>query len=116
MLQLNHKNLEIWKVSLSLVKEVYALTKFYPKEELFGLVSQIRRAAVSIISNVSEGAARRSKIERKRFYEIARASLVELDTQIEISLELNYLKNDEICNLDKLLNHTFAMLSNLIKC
>lgn len=115
MLKLNHKNLDVWKVSMKLVKEIYLTTKSFPKEELFGLVSQMRRAAVSIISNISEGAARKSKIERKRFYEIARASLVELDTQLEISLELDYLKNEKIGNVDKLLNHTFALLSNLIK-
>ncbi|NOX64796.1 MAG: four helix bundle protein [Chlorobi bacterium] len=115
MLKLNHKNLEVWKVSFNLVKEVYVVTKFYPKEELFGLVSQMRRAAVSITSNIAEGAARKSKIERARFYEIARASLVELDTQFEISLELNYIENKRIGNIDKLLNHTFALLSNLIK-
>ncbi|MCF6269848.1 MAG: four helix bundle protein [Melioribacteraceae bacterium] len=100
---------------MKLIKEVYLSTKSFPKEELFGLVSQMRRAAVSIISNISEGAARKSTIERKRFYEIARASLVELDTQFEISFELNYLKKKETSNIDKLLNHTFALLSNLIK-
>ena len=115
MLNLNHKNLDVWKVSMQLVKDIYLITKSFPKEELFGIVSQMRRAAVSIISNISEGAARKSKIERKRFYEIARASLVELDTQIEISLELDYLMIEETTNIDKLLNHTFALLSNLIK-
>ena len=115
MLKLNHKNLDVWKVSMKLVKEIYLTTKSFPKEELFGLVSQMRRAAVSIISNISEGAARKSKIERKRFYEIARASLVELDTQIEISLELDYFRRDATSNIDKLLNHIFALLSNLIK-
>lgn len=115
MLQLNHKKLEVWKVSLNLVKEVYIITKLYPKEELFGLVSQMRRAAVSITSNISEGAARKSIIERKRFYEIARASLVELDTHIEISIDLTYIWNKKISKINKLLNHTFALLSNLIK-
>lgn len=115
MLKLNHKNLDVWKVSIKLIKEVYLETKCFPKEELFGLVSQMKRAAVSITSNISEGAARKSKIERNRFYEIARASLVELDTQFEISLELDYLKNEKIDDIDKLLNHTFALLSNLIK-
>lgn len=115
MLQLNHKKLEVWKVSLNLVKEVYIITKLYPKEELFGLVSQMRRAAVSITSNISEGAARKSIIERKRFYEIARASLVELDTHIEISIDLTYIGNKKISKINKLLNHTFALLSNLIK-
>lgn len=115
MLKLNHKKLDVWKVSIKLIKEVYLETKYFPKEELFGLVSQMRRAAVSITSNISEGAARKSKIERNRFYEIARASLVELDTQFEISLELDYLKNEKIDNIYKLLNHNFALLSNLIK-
>ena len=111
----SHKELDTYMMAFDAAISIFNLTKSFPKEELFGLVSQMRRAAVSIISNISEGAARKSKIERKRFYEIARASLVELDTQIEISLELDYLKKEATINLDKLLNHTFALLSNLIK-
>ncbi len=115
MLKLNHKNLDVWKVSIKLVKEVYQITKSFPTNELFGLVSQMRRASVSITSNIAEGAARKSGTERKRFYEISRASLVELDTQFEISMELNYLTELQMEQVNKLLNYTFALLSNLIK-
>lgn len=111
MLKLNHKKLTVWKKSISLVKEIYVLTKKLPSDEKFGLVSQLRRAAVSVPSNISEGASRKSKLERSRFYEISRSSLVEIDTQIEIALELNYLQKQELANLDKLINEVFAMLS-----
>lgn len=115
MLQLNHKKLKVWKRSIELVTEIYRLTNLFPNHEKFGLVSQLRRAAVSISSNISEGAARKSKLERKRFFEISRSSLVEIDTQIEIALALNYVSNDQIQLLNNMTNETFAMLSSLTK-
>lgn len=114
MLKLNHKKMDVWQRSMDLVSEIYKVTKEYPKEELFGLTNQLRRAAVSITSNIAEGSARRSKIESKRFYEIARASLVEVNSQLEISIKLDYLKHDYINGLDALVNHNFALLTNLI--
>lgn len=114
MLNLNHKNLEVYKKAKELVKLIYKITTQLPKEEMFGLTSQIRRAAISIPSNIAEGAARKSKIERKRFYEITRASLVELDTQIEITIELEILNKNSLQDLDNLVNHNFALLSKLI--
>lgn len=72
MLTLNHKKLEVWKQSMQLVKIVYVLTRKLPKEEQFNLISQMRRAAVSICSNIAEGASRRTEPNRKRFYEISR--------------------------------------------
>lgn len=113
MLKLNHKKLTVWKKSIELVKEAYKLTNKLPSEEKFGLVSQIRRATVSISSNISEGASRKSKIERSRFYEIARSSLVEVDTQIEICLILNFLTESDIQKLENLANEVFAMLSSM---
>jgi four helix bundle protein len=80
MLNLSHKDLEVYKISLLLVKEIYKLTRSYPKEEQFVLVTQLRRAAISVCSNLAEGAARKSGREKKRFYEISRSSLVEIDT------------------------------------
>ena len=114
MLSLNHKNLNVWKNSINLVAEIYKLTKFFPKEELYGLSSQLRRASVSIPSNIAEGSSRNSAIERKRFYEISRSSLVEIDTQIEIALLLKYLNNEDISNLEKESNNVFALLTALI--
>ncbi|MBK8946611.1 MAG: four helix bundle protein [Ignavibacteriae bacterium] len=114
MLELNHKKLEVYKKSSELVKEIYKLTSDFPKSEVYGLTSQIRRAAISVISNLSEGASRKTDAERKRFYEIARSSLVELDSEIEISISLNYI-NTDIINLTKLSNEVFAMLSKMVK-
>lgn len=115
MLKLNHKKLEVWKRSIELVKEIYRITKHFPENETYGLVSQIRRAAVSITSNIAEGSARKSNLERVRFYEIARSSLVEIDTQIYISTELNYLQTENIITIERLANEVFAMLSRMIK-
>ena len=92
MLDLNHKRMTVWIKSLDLVRLIYNLTDMFPLEEKYGITSQLRRASVSIASNISEGASRRTMKERLRFYEIARSSLVEVDTQIELSLELNYLR------------------------
>ena len=115
MLNLNHKNLETWKQSMNLVSEVYKLTMDFPKEELFGLSSQMRRSSISIPSNISEGSSRESANERRRFYEIARSSLVELDTQMEISLLLKYINQNESEKFSKLINHLFALLTKLKK-
>ncbi|MCH5720531.1 four helix bundle protein [Niabella hibiscisoli] len=114
MLELSHKNLQAYQFALKLVKEVYQHTQTYPKEEQFVLVSQIRRAAISVCSNLAEGAARSSKLEKKRFYEISRSSLVEVDTQIEISLILDYLKKDKLVKLEEYLEAVFKMLSKMI--
>lgn len=115
MLKLSHKKLKSWKKSILLVKKIYKLTQKFPSTEKFGLSSQMRRAAVSISSNISEGAARKSRIERNRFYEIARSSLVELDTQIEISIELQYLYQENLSEIEELLNANFALITNMIK-
>ena len=115
MLELSHKKLQVYQFALQLVKEIYLYTQAYPKEEQFILVSQLRRAAISVCSNLAEGAARNSKVEQKRFYEISRSSLVEVDTQIEISLILEYLKKDEILKLEEYLESIFRMLSKMIE-
>jgi four helix bundle protein len=113
MLDLSHKNMIVWKKSLLIIKEVYKITDNFPDEEKFGLVSQLRRASVSVVSNISEGEARKTRKEKRRFYEIARASLVEVDAQIEISLELGFINQNQIQVLSVLLNECFAMLSKL---
>ena len=114
MLDLSHKKLIVWSKSIEFVKLIYQLTNTFPSNEKYGLVSQLRRAAVSIPSNLSEGAARKSYKERKRFFEIARSSLVEVDTQIELCLELNYLSSSDIEEFEKLAIEIFAMLSAII--
>jgi len=94
MLRLNHKKLDVWKNSISLVVEIYKLTGTFPKSEPYGLTNQLRGAAVSIPSSVAEGASRSSEKERKRFYEVARSSLAEIDTQLEISVRLNHCSQE----------------------
>jgi four helix bundle protein len=115
MLKLNHKNLDVWKISVKLVSTIYTITSNYPKEELFGLISQTRRATVSISANIAEGSSRKSLTERKRFYEIARSSLVEVDNHIELANELGFLNSNTMNELEEKLNELFAKLSKFIE-
>ena len=98
-----HYRLEAWKESIALVKAVYAATKNFPKEETYGLVSQMRRAAISVPSNIAEGAARSGKKEFAQFLNVARGSLSELETQLIIGMELGYVGEDHdiFSRLDK---------------
>lgn len=114
MLNLIHKKLEVYKFSLQLVKEIYTLTNKFPIDEKYILSSQIKRATISVCSNLAEGSARNSDLEKKRFYEIARSSLVEVETQIEIALVLNYLSENDISNINLLMESIYKMLSKLI--
>lgn len=90
----NHKDLEVWKQGIDLVDAVYRMTKTFPPEELYGLVNQMRRAAVSIPSNIAEGAARASKKEFTQFLYIALGSVSELETQTIISKRLGYIDQE----------------------
>jgi four helix bundle protein len=92
----NHRSLKAWQRAIELVERVYAETRAFPQEELFGLTSQMRRAAVSVPANIAEGAARSGSRELLRFLSIAEASLSELDTHVGIALRLGYLKNDQL--------------------
>ena len=114
MLNLIHKKLEVYKISLQLVKEIYTLISRFPADEKYILSSQIKRAAISVCSNIAEGSARISDAEKKRFYEIARSSLVEVETQIEIALVLNYLSQNDTENINLYMESVFKMLSKLI--
>jgi four helix bundle protein len=100
---------------MDLVTEVYELTGRYPKKEMYGITNQLGRAAVSVPSNIAEGAARSSLNERRRFYEIARSSLVEINTQLEISKRLVYFPSESNSELNEQINHLFAMLSKMIE-
>src|SRR6266496_343916 len=114
MLTLSHKKLDVYQIALNLVKEVYKITAHFPKEEQYVLISQIRRAAVSVCCNIAEGASRISKKEKKRFYEISGSSLVEMDTQFEIAIIRGYYVNGQIKELEQYLESTFRMLSKMI--
>ncbi len=88
-----YKELEVWKKSIEFVKTVYMITNEFPQEEKFGIVSQIRRAAISIPSNIAEGATRFSDKDSSRFMDIALGSISELETQLIISKELGFIEN-----------------------
>ena len=115
MLNLSHKKLDVWILGIKLVKQIYDLTNNYPKEELYGITNQMRRAVVSIPNNIAEGSARISNKEKCRFYEIARSSLVEVDNLLEVSIELKYVTLKELTKTSDIINENFAKLSNLIK-
>lgn len=113
-LHLNHKSLIICGISKDLVLECYRLIRHLPKEEHFVMAAQIRRAALSVHLNIAEGASRKSLKERKRFYEIARSSLIEIDAALDIADSLAYLKNFEIHALSDLMLQSFKILTSLI--
>ena len=110
-----HRKLEVWKKSMAFVKDVYRATEVFPNFEVYGLVAQMRRAAVSIPSNLAEGAARKGTKEFKQFLNIAQGSISELDTQIELSLMLNYIDENLYNNLMDGLNTISKMLFGLSK-
>jgi four helix bundle protein len=93
-----HRDLDVWKNGIELVKKIYILTKDFPKEEIYTLTSQIRRSAISIPSNIAEGAARNSKKEFIQFLYIALGSAAELETQLIVAKELGYIKDLNIFN------------------
>ena len=89
-----YRDLTVWQKSMTLARRIYEITTFYPEEERFGLVSQMRRCSVSIPSNIAEGAGRNSDKELLRFCLISQGSLAELETQLLISAELDYIKSN----------------------
>ena len=91
-LELNHQKLEVYQASQASVIECYKLTKQLPQEEKFGMISQIRRAALSCHLNIAEGASRKAETERKRYYEVARGSVIEIDAALDIAEKLGYMK------------------------
>ncbi len=110
-----HKDLDCWKNSINLVKSICELTSKFPKEEIFGLTSQLRRAVVSVPSNIAEGSARNSKKEFIQFLYIASGSLSEIETQIIISKELQFIEETKFDFLMNNLNLIRAQLIGLIK-
>ena len=89
-IQLRHKSLDVYQTSRELVKEIYSVSLLLPNEEKFNMTQQIRRAALSVKLNLSEGSTRRSALERRRFFEISRGSLVEVDAALKTAVDLNY--------------------------
>lgn len=109
----SYRNLVVWQKSVDLVVEVYRLTEKFPKEEIYGLTSQMRRASVSIPSNIAEGSRRGSKKDFKNFILIAYGSGSELETQIEISLRLGFIERSNCKVAVDLLDEVMRMLNTL---
>ena len=109
-----HKKLDVWKKALEFVTKIYKITESFPDSEKFGLISQVRRSAVSIPSNISEGAARSSKKEFIQFLSIAQGSTSELETQLIISNNLGFLKREDVFLFDEL-DEISRMIIGLIK-
>ena len=112
---MNHKELDVWKESISLVTEIYQITNHLPDSEKFGLTSQMRRAAVSIPANIAEGAGRNSDKELIQFLYISLGSLEELETMIIICSNLTYLQSEKINNAEEKIVHIRKLLIGLIK-
>jgi len=107
-----HHDLRVWQRAMDLVEEIYKITALFPKDELYALTNQMRRAAVSVPSNIAEGAARNGSKEFLYFLSIARGSLSELETQLQIAVRLGYMKKESFpSNIDTI----FGLLGGLMK-
>lgn len=110
-----HKDLLLYQKAMDLVTDVYLITKKLPKDEQYGLVSQIRRAAISIPSNISEGAGRLSQREFRNFLSIASGSVSELETQLNICNNLNFINKEELDELLEKINEVKMLCYGLIR-
>ena len=109
-----HKDLRVWQQGIELVTSLYMVTKSYPKDELFGLVSQMRRAAVSVPSNIAEGYARGTDREKLHFLRIPSGSLSEIETQLMLSLNLGYIGQEAFEELSRNVTSVWKQLNALI--
>jgi four helix bundle protein len=111
----NFRDLDVWKKGIEIVKDTYKTAESFPKQELYGLASQMQRCSISIPSNIAEGFNRFHNKEYKQFLYIALGSCAELETQIEIIVELKYIDEQRKTYLLEKLDHESRMLRNLIK-
>ena len=110
-----HRHLDAWNSSVDLVMVIYQVTERFPKEERFALISQLRRAATSVPSNIAEGAARQTKKEFANYIHIAQGFLSELDTHLEIARRLHYVPHEDWKKLDGHIERIDKMLSGLLR-
>ena len=109
----SYKNLEAYKESKTLVKQVYALLKKFPKEEQYALCDQLRRAVISVPSNIAEGSGRYSAKEQLHFIEIAYGSLLEVECQLDIAHDIKYISDDEYSSAENQIGKVASLLSGL---
>lgn len=110
-----HKRLDLWKQAVEMVVQVYEVTNEFPRDEIYGLTAQLRRAAVSVPSNISEGLTRRSVADKLHFLNISQASLSEIDTQTEIAIRLGFLSEEKFTIVQDRLIHVQRLLGGLIR-
>jgi len=109
-----HKDLRVWQQSIELVSEIYMITKNFPKEEMFGLVSQMRRAAVSVPSNIAEGYARGTDREKVHFLRISSGSMSEVETQLIMCMKLGYISQEQYDEISEKLTAVWKQLNSLM--
>ncbi len=110
-----HKRLDVWNKAIDLIVDIYKLSETFPRTEVYGLTSQMRRAAVSVASNIAEGAGRQTKKEFINFLHVAQGSLSELDTQLVIATRLEYVPTDIYKEIESKIEAISKMLTGLIK-
>jgi four helix bundle protein len=111
----SHRDLIAWQKAMDLVIAVYEASKLFPKDEVYGLTSQMRRAAISIPANIAEGQGRRSKSEFGNFLSHSRGSLLELDTHLEIARRLNYLSEDNHARIQDQAREVGRIINGLLR-
>ncbi len=111
----SYRDLRVWQHSMDLVVAIYSVTNAFPRQELYGLVSQMRRCAVSVPSNIAEGKGRLTDRDRAHFFSQARGSLLELETQVLIAERLHYVSHSEAERLLGIANPVGRMLSSLVE-
>ncbi|MCL6097132.1 MAG: four helix bundle protein [Bacteroidetes bacterium] len=113
----NFKELKIWKKSRQITKEIYELTESFPSEERFGLISQMRRAAVSVVSNIAEGSGKESKKEFIRYLETSYSSAFEVETQLILAIDLHFISNEKaehaLTEITELQKMTYSFIKQL---
>jgi four helix bundle protein len=110
-----YESLEVWKKSMELVKAVYAISRSFPREELYGLTSQTRRAAISIPTNIAEGVGRNYRKDSVQFFHVSRGSLYELGTLLNIAVLLDLLSNNSFDEVSKNISECIKKLNGLIR-
>lgn len=107
----NFRELKIWQRSMNLAEQIYRLTLGFPRDEMFGLSHQLKKCAISVPSNISEGAGRGTNPQFKHFLEIAMGSCNEIQTQVELAFRFNYIKKEQA---DKLIDETFQVYKMIL--
>ena len=114
MLELSHKKLIAWQKAIQLLPLIYEICRKLPREENYNIVSQMKRAALSVSNNIAEGASRKTKPDKKRFFEISRSSVVEVDNCVTAGIALNYLTKEDVAQAGNAIIELFKLISGLI--